>query len=216
MIDLFDPLQLNQVAIVVTGIVTLCPIVLYLSSSMAQAYQPGSAWSRTPSMIAVGLMAVSFIVASLKYSNIVSLGLMMFLIATLTLLALIDARVKILPNKLTLPLLVLGLLVSLTGYTVDWRSALSGMAGGFLLLYLPALLYSFITRREGVGFGDFKLLAAIGAWLGWQSLLHVVFVAGISSAVFGLIYLKQKRLPATATIPFGPFLAAASILIILT
>lgn len=156
-------------------------------------------------------MLVAFFFAAQKHHNFISIGLMLVFIAALTVLALIDARLKILPNKVTLPLLIVGLLLSLTGYTVGWIDSVVGMAGGFLLLYLPAILFSMISGRQGVGYGDFKLMAAVGAWLGWQPLPYIIFFAAISLAILGSLYLKINKLPRTTTIPFGPFLAGASI-----
>lgn len=197
---------------VLIGSLILCPIVPWASRALAELYQPHKPWPAKTSWLAVAMMLVAFVLAATRYQNLVSMALMLAFIATLAVLGLIDARLKVLPNKVTLPLLGAGLLLSLTDYTVGWQASMIGAACGFLMLYLPAILFSIISGREGVGYGDFKLMAAVGAWLGWQPLLYIIFFAGLSVAVVGTVYLKIKKLPRTTTIPFGPFLSAASVM----
>jgi len=207
--------SLVRLLVVLAGVVLLGPYILIQSRRLAIPYKTTSTWSARTAGVSVALMSIAFAFLSLKYVNLLTLGLMMILTANLVLLSLLDARLKVLPNKLTLPLLVAGLLLSLTGYTVPWLDAVLGMICGFLILYLPALIYSKLRGRSGVGFGDIKLMAAVGAWLGWQPILHIIFVAGLSAALFGAAYLHIKQRPKTEKIPFGPFLAITTIVYML-
>lgn len=205
----FDPVRS---LVVLVGALTLGSAVMVLSRTLAKPYESVSSWSAKTTGTTVAVMVIAFVLASVRYQSLITLTFMMVFIAALTVLGLLDARLKILPNKVTIPLLIAGLILGTTGYTVSWIDAFLGATAGFLSLYLPALAYSKLTGRRGVGFGDFKLMAAAGAWLGWQPLLHIIFLAGMSVAIYGAIYLRVKRLPRTHTIPFGPFLAFACIL----
>ena len=123
-------------------------------------------------------------------------------------LANIDLETQLLPDSITLPLLWVGILLNVFGVFTDLQSAVLGAVFGYLSLWSVFHLFKFITGKEGMGYGDFKLLAALGAWLGWQSLFIIVILSSLIGAVAGGIYLaikKQKSRP----IPFGPFLAAA-------
>jgi leader peptidase (prepilin peptidase)/N-methyltransferase len=135
-----------------------------------------------------------------------------FLIA----LTFIDIDTQLLPDDLTLPLLWLGLLASLVavpGNTaslpVDPRSSLIGAAAGYLSLWAVYQLFRLTTGKEGMGYGDFKLLAALGAWLGWQMLLPIVLTSALVGAVVGLALIALKGRDRAAPMAFGPYLAAA-------
>jgi leader peptidase (prepilin peptidase)/N-methyltransferase len=135
-----------------------------------------------------------------------------FLIA----LAMIDLDHQLLPDSLTLPLLWGGVLASLSGWTiagaslpVDPRSAILGAALGYLSLWSVYHLFRLVTGKEGMGYGDFKLLGALGAWLGYQMLLPIVLLAAIVGAVIGGALILSRRAQRGNPIPFGPFLAAA-------
>ncbi len=137
-------------------------------------------------------------------------------------LAFIDVDHQLLPDSLTLPLLWLGMVMSLwlpqhdsAPVPVDPRSSLIGAVAGYLSLWVVYHLFRLATGKEGMGHGDFKLLAAIGAWLGWQLLLPVVLVAAAVGAVSGAIILTIKGRGPGTPIPFGPFLAAAGWLMML-
>jgi leader peptidase (prepilin peptidase) / N-methyltransferase len=140
-----------------------------------------------------------------------ALTLTWFLIA----LACIDIDHQLLPDSLTLPLLWLGLTLSLWGpqgaspVPVDVRSSLIGAAAGYVSLWSVYHLFRLLTGKEGMGYGDFKLLAALGAWLGWQMLLPVVLFAAVVGAVVGLVLVGMRAQSRAAPIAFGPFLAAA-------
>jgi leader peptidase (prepilin peptidase)/N-methyltransferase len=134
-----------------------------------------------------------------------------FLIA----LTFIDLDTQLLPDSLTLPLLWLGLTLSLWGQPggatvpVDVRSSLIGAVAGYLSLWSVYHLFRLVTGKEGMGYGDFKLLAALGAWLGWQMLLPVILIAALVGAVVGIAVLSIRRQSRATPIAFGPFLAAA-------
>ena len=124
-------------------------------------------------------------------------------------LTVIDLRTMLLPDSITLPLLWLGLLLSLVPVFTDMRSALIGAMAGYLSLWLVFHLFKLVTGKEGMGYGDFKLLAALGAWLGWQSLPMIVLLSSVVGAVVGIGLIAFRRLGREMPIPFGPYLAAA-------
>jgi leader peptidase (prepilin peptidase)/N-methyltransferase len=126
-------------------------------------------------------------------------------------LAGIDLDEKLLPDAITLPLLWLGLIVSLWSFPAfaDMRSAIIGAAGGYLSLWLLFHLFRLITGKEGMGYGDFKLLAALGAWSGWQMLPLTVLLSTVVGAVVGVVLIVAGRRDRQTAIPFGPYLAAA-------
>jgi len=122
-------------------------------------------------------------------------------------LAVIDADTQLLPDAITLPLLWLGLLLSVWGVFVDSETAIVGAAGGYLGLWLVFHLFRLLTGKEGMGRGDFKLLALFGAWLGWQSLPQILLLSTVPGALFGIALMALGRSGRDTPIPFGPFLA---------
>jgi leader peptidase (prepilin peptidase)/N-methyltransferase len=122
-------------------------------------------------------------------------------------LAGIDADTQLLPDNITLPLLWLGLLLSLVPVFVDSGSAIIGAVAGFLSLWLVFHGYRLLTGKEGMGQGDFKLLALFGAWMGWQTLPQIVLLSALPGAVFGIALIAAGRSGRETPIPFGPFLA---------
>ena len=135
-----------------------------------------------------------------------------FLIA----LAFIDIDHQLLPDNLTQPLLWIGLLFSLLGpqagaspLPVDLRSGLIGAMAGYGSLWSVYHLFRLLTGKEGMGYGDFKLLAALGAWLGWQMLLPIILIAAAVGSVVGIALIALRGRSRSTPIPFGPFLAAA-------
>ncbi|MDA3869158.1 MAG: A24 family peptidase, partial [Gammaproteobacteria bacterium] len=141
----------------------------------------------------------------------VSLETLFGLILTWTLIALtvIDYDTQLLPDDLTLPLLWLGLLISFFGVFADIQSSLIGAMLGYMILWVVYQLFKIVTGKEGMGFGDFKLLAALGAWLGWELLPQIILLSSVVGAVTGIAMLitgVTKRLQPT---PFGPYLAVA-------
>lgn len=132
-------------------------------------------------------------------------------IFSLILIALIfiDLEHHLLPDVLTLGLLWLGLIASLIPIYADPHSAVIGAVVGYSSLWIIAKTYEFFTHREGMGHGDFKLLAALGAWAGWQSLINIVLISSITGAVIGIFLLITRKVNTQTPIPFGPFLAVA-------
>jgi leader peptidase (prepilin peptidase)/N-methyltransferase len=137
-------------------------------------------------------------------------------------LTFIDIDHQLLPDALTLPLLWLGLVLSLWSpqaggapIPVDMRSSIIGAAAGYLSLWSVYHLFRLLTGKEGMGYGDFKLLAAIGAWLGWQMLLPTILVSAVVGAVVGIVVLMVQGKDRGTPIPFGPFLAAAGWLMLM-
>ncbi|MBL8516282.1 MAG: prepilin peptidase [Betaproteobacteria bacterium] len=130
-------------------------------------------------------------------------------------LTFIDADTQLLPDDLTLPLLWLGLLVNAFGTFVDLRSAVIGAAAGYLSLWSVYWAFKLLTGKEGMGFGDFKLLAALGAWLGWQMLPLIILLSAAVGAVVGLIGIVVAGRDKGGKIPFGPYLAAAGFIALL-
>jgi len=145
------------------------------------------------------------------FTALAALVLTWFLVA----LTFIDIDHQLLPDSLTLPLLWLGLALSLWGpqgnapLPVDVRSSLIGAVAGYLSLWSVYHLFRLVTGKEGMGYGDFKLLAALGAWLGWQMLLPVILIAAVFGAVVGIAMLAIRRRSRATPIAFGPFLAVA-------
>jgi len=124
-------------------------------------------------------------------------------------MTMIDFDHQLLPDSLTLPLMWIGLLASLIPVFTDVRSAVIGAAAGYLILWLVFQLFKLITGKEGMGYGDFKLLAAFGALLGWHQLPIIILLSSLVGAVVGITLIaitgRDKNIP----IPFGPYLAAA-------
>jgi len=123
----------------------------------------------------------------------------------------IDFDTQLLPDSITLPLLWLGLLVNIPATFVDLRSAVIGATAGYLSLWSVYWLFKFATGKEGMGFGDFKLLAAIGAWCGWQMLPLVILASSAIGAAVGILLIVLARHGRNVPIPFGPYLAAAGV-----
>lgn len=124
-------------------------------------------------------------------------------------LSIIDFEHYLLPDQLTLPLLWLGLGVNMTGAFIPLEQAVIGAMGGYLGLWSLFWGYKFLTGKEGLGYGDFKLLAALGAWLGYTALPLVLFIAAITSLSVAVVLLLCKKMKADSPLPFGPYLALA-------
>ncbi|MFN9029499.1 MAG: prepilin peptidase [Betaproteobacteria bacterium] len=139
------------------------------------------------------------------------------LLFTWTLIALtfIDADTTLLPDSLTLPLLWVGLLANVYGVFVPLQDAVVGAAAGYLILWSIYWLFKLATGKEGMGYGDFKLLAALGAWLGWKMLLPIVLMSSVVGAVVGAVLMLLARRGRDIPIPFGPYLAAAGFITLL-
>jgi leader peptidase (prepilin peptidase)/N-methyltransferase len=124
-------------------------------------------------------------------------------------LSFIDADTTLLPDSMTLPLLWMGLLLNLDGTYASLSDAVIGACAGYLSLWLVYWGFKLATGREGMGYGDFKLLAALGAWLGWKMLLPVVLLSAVSGSIIGIALIILARRGRNIPIPFGPYLAIA-------
>ena len=143
--------------------------------------------------------------------TLVMAGALIFAWSLIALTA-IDIDTQLLPDDITLPLLWLGLLVNLnTGFT-PLSSAVVGAVAGYLSLWSVYWLFKLITGKEGMGYGDFKLLAALGAWLGWKMLPIVILLSSLVGAIVGITLIVFTRHGRSTPIPFGPYLAAAGLI----
>jgi leader peptidase (prepilin peptidase) / N-methyltransferase len=138
-------------------------------------------------------------------------GAMVFAWA-MVLLAFIDADTQLLPDDITMPLLWAGLALNLGGVYVPIDTAVVGAMAGYLSLWAVYWLFKLIARKEGMGYGDFKLLAAIGAWLGWQALPAVIVLSSVVGAAIGIVLIVLRNRGREVPIPFGPYLAGAGLL----
>lgn len=121
----------------------------------------------------------------------------------------IDFHEQLLPDQITLPLLWLGLFANLSGVFVPLNEAVIGAIGGYLCLWSIYWLFKLVTGKEGMGYGDFKLLAALGAWMGWQMLPLIIILSSFVGAIVGIINIILKRQDKDVPMAFGPFLAIA-------
>ncbi|RXZ36391.1 prepilin peptidase [Oxalobacteraceae bacterium CAVE-383] len=158
-------------------------------------------------LLAAGLSAILIWHFGSGVRGMSALLLMYFLLA----MAWIDAETGLLPDSLTLPLIWGGLLVNLNGLIVPLRDAVLGALAGYLMLWLVFQLYRLAAGKEGMGYGDFKLLAALGAWLGWSMLPVILLLASISGLMVGIALQLSGKRRAGAMLPFGPFLAAGGL-----
>jgi len=140
-----------------------------------------------------------------------ALGAALFASAMIA-LAFIDLDTFYLPDSITLPLLWAGLLFNVGGVFTDLKSAVIGAAAGYLALWAVYWAFKFATGKEGMGYGDFKLLAAIGAWLGWKMLPLTILASSLVGAVVGIGLIVFARHAREKPIPFGPYLAAAGLI----
>ncbi|MEX2239550.1 MAG: A24 family peptidase [Burkholderiales bacterium] len=159
-----------------------------LAAGLIGAY---AAWRYGPTLAALGAAAFGWALLSL---------------------VVIDLDTQLLPDDITLPLLWAGLLVNLGGTLVPLGTAVIGAVAGYLALWLVYWGFKLATGKEGMGHGDFKLLAAIGAWLGWQKLPLVILLASVVGAAVGIALIVFARHAREKPIPFGPYLAAAGLI----
>ena len=170
-----------------TGIPLRYPVV-EAATGLLSAY---AAWHFGPSLQAVGALLLAW---------------------ALIALAAIDFDTQLLPDSITLPLLWAGLAFNLAGTYVPLEMAVLGAMAGYLALWSIYWLFKLATGKEGMGYGDFKLLAALGAWLGWQMLPAIILLSSVVGAAVGLTLIVAVRHGRNVPIPFGPYLAAAGII----
>ena len=134
---------------------------------------------------------------------------MLVLTWALICLSMIDADTQLLPDIIVLPLLWLGLILNSFGVYTDLNTALWGAVAGYLSLWSVYWLFKLVTGKEGMGYGDFKLLAMLGAWGGWQVLPLTILLSSLVGAILGIIILKARGANNSTPLPFGPYLAIA-------
>ena len=156
-------------------------------------------------ILSAGLVAV----VAWKFGVSLQAGMAMLLTWGLICLSFIDYDHQYLPDNITLPFLWLGLFLNLKGLFVDLGSAVIGAMAGYLILWLVYQLFKKFTGKEGMGYGDFKLLAMLGAWLGWQALPAVILLSTLVGSIIGIFLILFKQHDRSHPIPFGPYLAVA-------
>lgn len=159
-------------------------------------------------LVELGTAVLSVLVA-LHFGVTLTTAAALLLTWCLVALSAIDLNEQLLPDSITLPLLWLGLLLNTQTWFIDPVSSIIGAASGYLLLWTVYQIFKLATGKEGMGYGDFKLLAVFGAWLGWQSLPLVILLSSLVGAIVGIgmiVFLGRER---NIPIPFGPYLAAA-------
>jgi leader peptidase (prepilin peptidase) / N-methyltransferase len=124
-------------------------------------------------------------------------------------LTMIDAKTQLLPDNITLPLLWLGILVNTKNIYADLESSVYGAISGYLILWSIYKLFKLVTGKEGMGYGDFKLLAALGAWMGWQMLPQIILISSLVGVIIGVSMIIFQKHDKSVAIPFGPYLAIA-------
>lgn len=170
------------------------------------------------SSISVRYPLIEAITAAFSVLTIIFLGpdvtalWCLLLVWALIALTMIDFDTQLLPDSITLPLLWLGLILNSFGLLTRFDSAFWGAVAGYLSLWSVYWLFRLVTGKEGMGHGDFKLLAALGAWLGWMLLPAVILLSSVVGAVVGISLIVFRRHGREVPIPFGPYLAAAGLL----
>ena len=185
------------------------PVVSWvvLRGKCARCAAPISA--RYPMVEILGAALAALVAWRFGYSMALVYGLVY--VWVMLALAFIDFDTQLLPDDLTLPLLWLGLIANVAGTYTDLRSAVLGAVGGYMILWCVYWAFRLIAKKEGMGFGDFKLLAAIGAWTGWQVLPVVIVISAGLGAVIGSIVLGLSKKGVDTRIPFGPYLALGGV-----
>src|SRR5690606_38751872 len=176
-------------------------------TSRAKAARVRTGWADIASAF---VLAAVFVAVVVRYDYTAAALLLALAACLLLLLAHIDARTRLLPDALTLPMLWLGLAAAWLGWgAVSLHDAVAGAMAGYGFLWLLLQGFRWLRGVEGMGYGDLKLLAALGAWLGWQSLPWVLLAACVTGIVFAM--LKGKTFRPSGAYPFGPCLAAAGV-----
>ena len=166
----------------------------------------GISWRYPAVELLTGLL---FAAVAWRFGWGVQLAGYLLLTAVLVALTFIDADTQLLPDDLTLPLVWSGLLFNLYSGAVALDDAVIGAVAGYLSLWLVYWLFKLLTGKEGMGYGDFKLLAAFGAWLGWSMLPLIILLSSLVGAIVGIVLMLLSRLGRGQPLPFGPYLAAA-------
>ena len=189
------------------------PLVSYFASGGRCAHCGAAVSSRYPIVEAITAVLSAWVAWHFGFglTGLAALALTFVLIA----LTFIDADTTLLPDSLTLPLLWVGLLLNTGSTFAPLSEAVIGAAAGYLILWTIYWLFKLATGKEGMGYGDFKLLAALGAWFGWKMLLPILLLSSVVGATVGIILLVLARRGRDIPIPFGPYLAAAGFIALL-
>lgn len=189
------------------GVADLIPLLGFLRRR-GRCRHCGAAISWRYPLVEAGTALLSVVVVAAYGATLPSLALLVF-VWFLMALSLIDAEHLLLPDDLTLPLLWLGLLANSLAWLVPLHAALYGAVAGYLLLWVVSRVFRRLTGKDGIGEGDLKLLAALGAWLGWQALPLIIVLASLLGSLTGIVLIFFHQRDRHAAIPFGPFLAVA-------
>ena len=156
--------------------------------------------------------ALLFAACALAFGPTLQAAASMLFCAVLIALTGIDLDTQLLPDQLTLPLLWIGLLLNVGGVFTRLPDAVIGAAVGYMILWSIYWLFKLVTGREGMGYGDFKLLGALGAWFGWQALPTMLLISSVVGAVIGIAILVVQKKGRQTAIAFGPYLAVAGLI----
>lgn len=183
------------------------PVVSYLILRGKCASCSASISVRYPTLeLVTGLMTMML---GFYFGLSPALGGAVLLTWALIVLTMIDADHQLLPDDITLPLLWLGLLFNVFGTYITLVDAVIGAMAGYLCLWTIYWLFKLLTGKDGMGYGDFKLLAALGAWMGWQALPMIILLSSLVGAVIGTALIFAKNRSKETPMPFGPYLAMA-------
>jgi len=189
------------------------PLVSYFASGGRCAHCGAAISARYPVVEAITAVLSAWVAWRFGF-GVPGLAALAFTFALIA-LTFIDADTTLLPDNLTLPLLWAGLLLNTAGTFAPLPEAVVGAAAGYLILWSIYWLFKLVTGKEGMGYGDFKLLAALGAWFGWKMLLPILLLSSVVGAAVGMVLLVLARRGRDIPIPFGPYLAAAGFIALL-
>jgi len=161
------------------------------------------------------LVSILFVLTYIRYGFSLEYLAFLVLLISLVIISFIDLDHKIIPNKMTLFIGILGIVFVIFGITVKWQDALLGLLVGGGILYLLGLLSLFFMKKEGMGGGDIKLLAVAGLYLGWQRIIFSLMISSYVALFIIGILLVFKKIKKTQSIPFGPFLSTGIIIVVL-
>lgn len=183
------------------------PVLSYLIQGRKCASCSAPISARYPMVEAATALLTIFVLW--QFGNTLQAAFAVLLCWGLITLTMIDVDHQLLPDSITLPLLWLGLIANSFGLFVDLQSALWGAVAGYMSLWSVFWIFKLLTKKDGMGYGDFKLLAALGAWLGWKMLPLIIVLSSLVGAVLGSLMLLRKNQSQGTPIPFGPYLAVA-------
>lgn len=186
------------------------PIISYLALRGRCSQCQARISPHYPIVEAVTALMSGFVAWHFGYS-LITIAVLIF-VWSLIALAVIDLNTQLLPDDITLPLLWLGVLINMNDGFTDLHSAIIGVMAGYLSLWSIYWCFKLITGKEGMGYGDFKLLAAIGAWLGWSMLPIVILFSSLVGAIAGVGLIIAAKLKKNIPIPFGPYLVGGALI----